>query len=334
MNHQDGRSLHGTQAQRVQMAAVLTGPRQFETRSSRLPEPAPGEVRVRLEGCGICASNIEPWSGPEWMHYPSDPGALGHEGWGVVDAVGEGVVDLHEGQRVATLFQSSFAQFDCGPASMTVPLPATIEGDFPGEPLACAMNIFARSQIREGDTVAIIGIGFLGAILTSLAVDAGARVIAISRRSSALDLARRRGADHCLALDDHQAIVSAVEDFTEGAMCRCVIEAAGQQWPLDLAAELTAVRGRLVIAGYHQDGPRQVNMQLWNWRGLDVINAHERDPAVYRTGLLRAIHAVVAGKIELGGLITHRYTLETLNEGLSMARDRPDGFLKGVVLMA
>jgi len=54
-----------------------------------------------------------------------------------------------------------------------------------------------------------------------------------------------------------------------------VIEAAGQQWPLDLATELTRERGRLIIAGYHQDGPRQINMQLWNWRGLDVINAHE-----------------------------------------------------------
>jgi hypothetical protein len=43
-------------------------------------------------------------------------------------------------------------------------------------------------------------------------------------------------------------------------------------------AELTARGAGSIVAGYHQDGPRQVNMQLWNWRGLDVINAHERDP--------------------------------------------------------
>ena len=53
------------------------------------PRPGPGEVRVRLEGCGVCASNLTPWSGPDWMRFPTEPGDLGHEAWGVVDAVGE-----------------------------------------------------------------------------------------------------------------------------------------------------------------------------------------------------------------------------------------------------
>ena len=91
-----------------------------------------------------------------------------------------------------------------------------------------------------------------------------------------------------------------------------MIEAVGQQWPLDLAGELTAERGRLVIAGYHQDGPRQVNMQLWNWRGLDVINAHERDPAVYLAGMRDAAEAVAGGRLDPGTLYTNTYTLEAL----------------------
>ena len=64
---------------------------------------------------------------------------------------------------------------------------------FPGEPLGCAMNIFRRSGIEAGQTVAIVGIGFLGAILTRLAADAGARVIAISRRPFSLEVARAHG---------------------------------------------------------------------------------------------------------------------------------------------
>ena len=63
--------------------------------------------------------------------------------------------------------------------------------ELPGEPLGCAMNIFARSDIHAGQTVAIVGIGFLGALLTQLASAAGARVIAISRRPFALEVARR-----------------------------------------------------------------------------------------------------------------------------------------------
>ena len=57
-----------------------------------------------------------------------------------------------------------------------------------------------------------------------------------------------------------------------------------------------------MIAGYHQDGPRQVNMQLWNWRGLDVINAHERDPAVYVQGIREAVEAVAAGRLDPAAL--------------------------------
>ena len=83
-------------------------------------------------------------------------------------------------------------------------------------------------------------------------------------------------------MHDHWQIIERVRELTGGTFCDRVIEAVGKQWPLDLAAELTREGGRLVIAGYHQDGPRQVNMQLWNWRGFDVVNAHERDPACRR----------------------------------------------------
>jgi threonine dehydrogenase-like Zn-dependent dehydrogenase len=112
-----------------------------------------------------------------------------------------------------------------------------------------------------------------------------------------------------------------------------VIEAVGKQWPLDLAGELCAEGGRLVIAGYHQDGPRQVNMQLWNWRGLDVVNAHERDPARYVSGVRRAVEAVASGRLDPSVLYTHRYPLERLGEALDATRDRPDGFLKALVTL-
>ena len=75
------------------------------------------------------------------------------------------------------------------------------------------MNIFRRSGIEPGQTVAIVGIGFLGAMLTRLATDAGARVIAISRRPFALEVARRDGRGR----DDRRwtttsAIIEAVKD--------------------------------------------------------------------------------------------------------------------------
>jgi len=313
-------------------AAVVTAPGRVSIEHVAVPQPGPGEVRLRLVGCGVCASNLVPWSGPDWMKFPTAPGDLGHEGWGDIDAVGEGVEDLQVGDRVAALSYRAYAQYDTVKADAVVPLPASLAGKpFPGEPLGCAMNIFRRSAIEPGQTVAIVGIGLLGAVLTRLASDAGARVIAVARRPFAQALAREMGATDVLAMEDHNAIVGAVKEITGGAFCERVIEAVGKQWPLELAAELTGERGRLVVAGYHQDGPRQVNMWLWNWRGIDVINAHERDSRVYVEGMRLAIEAAVAGRLDLERLCTHRFPLERLGDALNAARDRPDGFLKAWV---
>jgi threonine dehydrogenase-like Zn-dependent dehydrogenase len=159
----------------------------------------------------------------------------------------------------------------------------------------------------------------------------GARVIAISRRPFSLDVARRFGAAETIPMEDHNGIIERVKELTGGRFCQRVIEAVGKQWPLDLAAELTAERGKLIVAGYHQDGPRQVNMWLWNWRGLDVINAHERDPKVYIEGIREAVDAVASGRLDPSELYTHRYRLDQLDQALNDTRDRPDGFLKALV---
>jgi threonine dehydrogenase-like Zn-dependent dehydrogenase len=319
---------------RTMRAAVVTGAGKIRVDDIALPPAGPGQVRIRLEGCGVCASNLGPWAGPEWMKFPTEPGGLGHEGWGEIDAVGEGVTDLAKGDRVAALSYHSYAGFDVADAEAVVRLPPALDGvPFPGEPLGCAMNIMRRSGIEAGQTVAIVGIGFLGALLTQLASRAGARVVAISRRPFSLELARAMGAAETIAMDDHWRIIDQVKALTGGKLCERVVEAVGRQWPLDLAGELTAERGRLIIAGYHQDGLRQVNMQMWNWRGLDVINAHERDPAVYIRGIREAVDAVASGALDPSPLYTHRYPLEELDQALNATRDRPDGFVKALIVL-
>jgi threonine dehydrogenase-like Zn-dependent dehydrogenase len=316
----------------LMQAAVVVGPGRIQVARVEHPRPDPGQVRVRLEGCGVCASNLTPWAGPAWMQFPTPPGGLGHEGWGIIDAVGAEVEGLAVGDRVATLSQHSYAEYDLAPASAVVTLPPSFAGrPFPGEPLGCAMNIFRRADIRAGQTLAIVGVGFLGAILMRLATGAGARVIAISRRRFSREVARSMGAAEAVSLDDHYRIIGEVKALTGGALCERVIEAVGKQHPLDLAAELTAEGGRMVIAGYHQDGPRQVNMQLWNWRGFDVINAHERDPKVVLQGVKDAVEAISSGRLDPDALYTHRYPLHRLDEALNATRDRPDGFMKALV---
>lgn len=321
----------GTRAPRTMQAAVLTAPRTFELREVDIPEPGPADIRVRLEGCGVCASNVTPWTGPDWMNFPTAPGGLGHEGWGVVDAVGRDVRGLREGDRVTTLFQNSYAEYDVGPATQAVLLPPSLAGRaLPGEPLGCAVNVIRRARIEPGQIVAVVGLGFMGLLLVRLAARAGANVVAIARKADAQARALAEGAA-IAASPDHAA--EAIASMRADGLCDCVIEATGHQEPLDLSARLTGTRGRLVIAGYHQDGPRQVDMQLWNWRGLDVINAHERDPSVYVDGIREAIALVGSGELDPAPLFTDVLPLDRLNHALELAATRPAGFVKALVTM-
>ena len=76
-----------------------------------------------------------------------------------------------------------------------------------------------------------------------------------------------------------------------------------------------------------------MNLQLWNWRGIDVINAHERDPKVYAAGMAEAAEAVASGKLNPAGLYTHQFSLLNTEKALEAMRQRPPDFLKAVVTM-
>jgi threonine dehydrogenase-like Zn-dependent dehydrogenase len=291
-------------------AAVVDRPGRARVEGRALPEASEGEVVVRLEGCGVCASSLPLWEGRPWFDYPLEPGVPGHEGWGF---------EVESGRRVALHSHRSFAEYEVVGEEAVVALPPELDGiPFPGEPLGCALNVFSRSGVGAGDTVVVVGTGFLGLLLVQLCVGAGAHTLAFSRRRGALALARAFGAE--------------TPDEARDESCDIAIEAAGVQETLDLAGRLCRVRGRLVVAGYHQEGPRAVDMQLWNWRGLDVVNAHERDPALYVAGMRAAVAAVVDGQLDPLPLYTHVLPLESLGDAFELVRTRPEGFVKALVV--
>ena len=315
-------------------AAVIAAPRRCELVTAPVPAPGPDQVLIRVEGCGVCGSNLPRWEGRPWFSYPAEPGSPGHEGWGRIVALGKSAHGRQVGDRVAFLSDRAFAEYDVAAASATVPIPAALAShEVPGEALGCVMNIWRRAEIARGQSVAIGGLGFLGALLARLASRAGARVFAVSQRPFSLELARRMGAIDAIAMgEDDAPVVRRIEELTNGVGCERVIEVVGMQRPLDLAAKLCAVRGRLVIAGFHQDGPRQVDMFLWNWRGLDVVNAHERDPQAYVAGISAALDALATGRLEPAPLYTHRVPLARAGEAFDLLERRPAGFVKALVV--
>jgi threonine dehydrogenase-like Zn-dependent dehydrogenase len=276
------------------MAAVLVAPpRGTRVTRVRVPEPGALDALVRIEGCGVCASSLPAWEGRPWFSYPLEPGAPGHEGWGIVERIGAQVEEPAPGTRVCLLSQHAFAEYDVALAAHCVPIDTAL----PGEPLACALNVVRKAGVHAGDRVAVIGVGFLGSLVAMLCERAGAVVAPV-----------RRG------------------DDVDGPF-ECVIECAGTQSALDVASRLVAERGRLVLAGFHQDGPRIVDMCSWNWRGIDVVNAHERDPAVSAAAMREAVDLGT----DVTSLLTHRFTLDRLDEAFAAARTRPEGFVKAWV---
>jgi threonine dehydrogenase-like Zn-dependent dehydrogenase len=313
--------------QHTMRAARFIQPRRIEIAITARPRPAPTEVRIRVEGCGVCGSNLGPWRGMPGLQYPLAPGEPGHEGWGRVDQVGSHVHGVRAGERCAFLSSRAFAEYAVADAASLVSLPPNAE-IFPGEALACALNIHRRCEIRAGHAVALIGVGFIGALLVRLAARGGARVIALSQREFSLQLARRLGAAEAISSQDPATAITRVMQMTQGEGCERVIEAAGTQQSLDLASALVSTSGRLIIAGYHQDGVRQVNLQSWNWRGIDVINAHERDPERYVAGMRAAAAQVAAGALDPSPLYTHGFSLDQSAAAFELLETRPAGFIK------
>ncbi len=314
-------------------AIVIEAPGVAALHEVPVPPVRAGEVLVRIEGCGVCGSNLPVWQGRPWFKYPLPPGSPGHEGWGRVAGVGPEVQGWKEGQRVSFLSDRALCEYAVVSPDALCALPSALdEVCFPGEAFGCVMNIFQRTHVRPQQPVAIIGAGFIGAALTALCARAGARVAVISRRPWALALATSLGAERVVELDsDHEHIVRSMNVFSGGDGSPRVIEAVGLQHTLDLATRLCATRGRLVIAGFHQDGPRQVDLQMWNWRGIDVINAHERDPATYLRGMRAAADAAASGVLDVARLVSHRFPLPQARFAFDALAERPDGFLKAVV---
>src|SRR3954469_19920360 len=101
-------------------ACVITAPKVAALQDEGRPDPGAGQVLLRLEGSGVCASSLPVWEGREWFQYPQAAGGPGHEGWGRIAALGEGVADLDIGDRVAALTYRAHAEYDVAEAKAVV----------------------------------------------------------------------------------------------------------------------------------------------------------------------------------------------------------------------
>jgi len=253
-----------------------------------VPEPARGEVRVRIQACGVCHSDsltVEgQWSG---LTFPRIPG---HEIAGVIEAIGADVVEWRVGQRVGVgwfggncghcepcrrgwlidcrhlripgiSYDGGYAEAAVAPASALAAIPDEL-GDAEAAPLLCAgvttFNALRRSGAMPGNVVAILGIGGLGHLGVQFANKLGFRTVAIARGGDKKALARKLGAHHFI--DNATEDVAAALNHLGGA--RAVLATVTSAKAMTPVIDGLAVRGRLIVIGVDPEPIEVTPLQL------------------------------------------------------------------------
>jgi L-iditol 2-dehydrogenase len=303
--------------------AVLSAPHRLELVERPIPEPAAGELLLRVAGCGVCASELDMWAGSAHVGYPRFPG---HEVSGTVERAGAGVTGFKVGDPVAAwVTECGFADYvvvradHCFPAG-DVPLDLAL-----AEPLACAVNAVEYAAPALGDDIAIVGAGFMGNLVQKLAQLKGPRAVTVAdTRPDALERARRLGATRTVDVRT-EALAGLDADVT--------FEVTGVEAGLKAAGDATRMSGKLVIVGFHQGAPRAVDLGAWNWMAFQLVNAHFRDPATILRGMRTAMRLLTSGRIVLDDLVTHRFALDDVDRAFATAAEKPPGFVKATVTM-
>jgi threonine dehydrogenase-like Zn-dependent dehydrogenase len=311
--------------------AILQEPGRFEVVEEPMPAIARDQALLRVGACGVCASELDMFSG--LSGHATYPWAPGHEVSGVVEGIGADVSRFSVGDPVAAwVTVRGFADYvavredHCFPAG-DVPLDLAL-----GEPLACAVNAVEMANISLGDDVVIIGAGFMGHLVHRLVEMTGPRqVIVADARADALKRAESFGAS--LVVDvSRESLAEAVKDATGGRGADVTLEVTGVQAPLDVVGDITRMSGTIAIVGYHQGAPRSVPLGEWNYKAFRIANAHFRDVGTILRGMEAGMRLLTSGRLSLDDLVTHRFGLHEVGRAFQTAIDKPDGFVKATVI--
>ena len=310
-------------------SALLTDVHTIELVDRSAPQLAEHEVRIEVEQCGLCTSELDLWSGRDADKLPA---AIGHEIAGVVSEAGRAVSQVEVGQRIAAWVTGG------GFADQAVALdehcvPVDPGGAYPAgaEPLACVVNAVELTAPKLGDDVVIIGAGYMGNLLQLVSELKGPRSIIVADvRADALERASRLGATHVVDVVN-DSLADVVREVTGGRGADVSYEVPGGNPGLVAAGEVTRMSGKVCVVGYHQGGMRELPLGHWNWMAYEIVNAHFRDIDTIMAGMRAGMRLVNAGVLDPTPLISDRFALGDLAEAFRMAEDKPEGFVKAVV---
>jgi len=339
-------------------AACVRGRGAIEIARLPIPEPGAGEVRVAVEACGVCGSDLHLFHSGYFA-----PGTTpGHESAGRIDVLGPGVAGLATGTRVAiepmrscgtcaacrrgaysicrqsqlhgVNLPGGLAEYIVVPADRVHRVPADLDPQLAAlaEPMAVVVHALARGSAAAGQRVLVLGAGSVGLLTVVAARRLGAAEVWISaRHPHQIELARTLGATR--VLNEAEAEPAVLDALGRETDIDLVVETVGGQADT-LRAASAAVRpgGTISVVGVFLGGAaidplgllmKEVTMAWSYCYGLRVPRAGRSS-----SDFAEAIDVIDAERDALAALITHRFPLDQIAQAFDVAGDRRDGAIK------
>jgi L-iditol 2-dehydrogenase len=341
-------------------AAVLYGKEDVRLEAVPVPAIKRGEILVRVRTALTCGTDVKVFRRGYHAKMIQPPALFGHEMAGDVVAVGEGVVNFRPGERVVAansapcdncffcrrnqpnlcddlLFNNgAYAEYIRIPARLVqkntcrIPDHLSYKDAALVEPLACAVRGMDETNIRPGDTVAVIGLGPIGLMFVRLARYAyGARVVAIARRLEQIDRAMLLGADEGILMGDKPALVQELKGRTAGRGADAVIEAIGHPDAWELAMQLVRKGGVINFFGGCPSGTKVgLDTNLIHYSEITCKASFHHTPSHIR----RALDYVAQGKVTAQQLVNHEQSLSDLPKVLHDLAHRRNGQVKTAII--
>lgn len=325
------------------------GPGNFEIREMDQPRPGDNDVLVEIKASGVCGADVMLYDWTYRGRFPVVPPiVLGHEGAGIIVEKGKNVTGLEIGDRVTNesiigcgscwycreempnmcpqwahlgiTFDGTFCKYARIPAQAIHRLPDNVSFEAGAliEPLSIATHTMDRIKFYLGETVAIIGPGVIGLLLTMAFKSYGASkiiVLGLERDKLRLEKAKELGADVTIVSDSGDP-VEEVKALTEGRGADVVIEAGGTPESFNLAYRMVRGGGQIAALGYSSHGE------------LEPIILARQEITVY--GLVaftskhfsKAINWIQTGKVDNLGIVSHRMGLDQAEEGILLMKNK------------
>ncbi len=324
-------------------------------------EMGPNDVIVNVKSVGICGSDLHfLHDGGIGSDRVKPPFVLGHECAGQIIRIGKNVKTLKIGDRVAVepgvpcgscefclkgkynlcrevVFlgcphpqdksDGAYAEYIVHPAAFCYKLPDNVSYDEGAmmEPLSVALQAFKNGNFTAGMSVCILGCGAIGLTLLLTAKAYGASEIFMTDvEENRLLLAKNLGADY--VFNACAEYISKINKLTQGRGIDTVIDAAGNEKSYKEAVEIIIPGGTLILVGMNPESFLKFNFGTMMYKELKMVGVFRYDN-VYK----KAIKMVSSGAIDIKKIITHRFSIDNINEAFETIKNKKDHAIKAIV---